>query len=160
MGNVLKYKGYFSVIQYSVEDRVLYGKIEGITDLINFESDSSSEIENEFHAAVDDYLSYCEQIGKSPDKSYTGNFNVRISPELHRKIALKAIENGMSLNQAVENAIDKDVNTPDMYMCPPVHWSDHSSLADTKGILPQGAVIQTFNCTENNTRFVTSWFPR
>ena len=56
MKNVLEYKGYYTKINFSVEDKVLFGKIEGINDLVNFESESIDEIENEFHVAVDDYF--------------------------------------------------------------------------------------------------------
>ena len=54
--NILEYKGYYTKILYSVKDHVLYGKIEGIRDLVNFESESIENIEQEFHSAVDDYL--------------------------------------------------------------------------------------------------------
>lgn len=64
--NTLKYKNFYTTINYSSEDNVFYGKIEGIEDLITFESDNKSEIENEFHKAVDNYLLYCEEIGKEP----------------------------------------------------------------------------------------------
>ena len=72
MENTLTYKGYFTNIKYSAEDNVLYGKIEGIDDLVTFESESSLEIENEFRKAVDDYLVFCEEVGKEPSKTYKG----------------------------------------------------------------------------------------
>ena len=106
MKNVLEYKGYLTKIEYSVVDRVLYGKIEGIKDLVNFESSTIDEIEQEFHAAVDDYIQLCEELGESPDKAYSGTFNVRISPDLHRKIAMRAFKAGESLNSMVERAIE------------------------------------------------------
>ena len=105
MENILQYKGYFSVIHYSAEDQVLYGKIEGIDDLITFESDSTAKIAAEFQNAVDDYLLYCEEIGKAPEKVYKGSFNVRIDPALHKQLAASAIRSGISLNQAAERAI-------------------------------------------------------
>ncbi len=85
MNNVLKYKGYYAVVQYSAEDEVLYGKIEGIDDLVSFESDSICGIKNEFENAVDDYIEYCKEIGKEPDEVYKGSFNVRIPVESHKK---------------------------------------------------------------------------
>ncbi len=105
MNNLLEYKGYFTRIEYSAEDNILYGKIEGIRDLVNFESDSAATIEEEFHQAVDDYLQFCEETGVSPDKAYSGTFNVRIKPELHRDLATLAAKNGDSLNTTVEKAI-------------------------------------------------------
>lgn len=56
MQKVLEYKGFFAEIKYSAEDRVYYGKIDGIGDLVNFESDRVEETEKAFHSAVDDYL--------------------------------------------------------------------------------------------------------
>lgn len=104
-GNILKYKGYLTRVEFSAEDRILYGKIEGISDLVTFESASSAEIEKEFHDSVDDYLAFCESEGKAPQKAYSGNFNVRIPPELHRKLDLKASEHKITLNAAVSEAI-------------------------------------------------------
>ena len=60
--SVLTYKGYFTTIEFDSEDKVLYGKIEGIDDLVTFESDSAKEIEKEFHYAVDDWLKFRKEI--------------------------------------------------------------------------------------------------
>ena len=89
---------------------MLRGVIEGISDYVDFESDSVQAIEQEFHNAVDDYLLFCEQINKSPDKEYKGSFNVRIAPELHKAIAQKAFRNNTSLNAEVEKAISEYVS--------------------------------------------------
>ena len=105
--NILEYKGYHTKIEFDMETCTLRGKIEGINDLVNFESSDTSKIEKEFHDAVDDYLEFCEEVGKDPDKEYRGVFNVRINPELHKKLALKAYENEESLNATVEKAIQE-----------------------------------------------------
>lgn len=60
--NVLTYKGYFTVIEFDSESKVLYDKIEEINDLVTFESDSAKEIEKEFHDAVDDWLEFKKEI--------------------------------------------------------------------------------------------------
>lgn len=112
MANILEYKGYMTKIEYSHEDGVLFGKIEGIVDLVNFESKDIKGTEAAFYEAVDDYLEYCTEVGKEPDKIYKGSFNVRIDPKLHKQIAMLAMKNGESLNQAVENAIKSYVNIP------------------------------------------------
>lgn len=36
-----------------------------------------------FEEAVESYLETCEQVGKKPDKLYTGTCNVRVNTELH-----------------------------------------------------------------------------
>lgn len=103
--NRLEYKGYWTNIEYSAKDKVLYGKIEGIGDLVNFESNDASGIENEFHLAVDDYLEFCRELGKEPERAYKGSFNVRISPNLHKKLAIYSAKQRVSLNDSVEQAI-------------------------------------------------------
>lgn len=69
VSNILYYKGYYGKVEYSAEDKVIYGKIMGIHSLISFESESATDIETEFHNAVDDYLSYCEEEGIEPEKT-------------------------------------------------------------------------------------------
>ncbi|MEE0842209.1 MAG: type II toxin-antitoxin system HicB family antitoxin [Christensenellales bacterium] len=103
--NRLEYKGYWAKIEYSAKDKVLYGKIEGIADLVNFESADANSIEHEFHLAVDDYLEFCRELGKDPERAYKGSFNVRITPDLHKKLAISAAKQGISLNDTVEQAI-------------------------------------------------------
>ena len=48
MKNILEYKGYHAKIEFDSEDLVLRGKIEGIKDLVNFESADISTVEEEF----------------------------------------------------------------------------------------------------------------
>lgn len=105
VNNILEYKGYYTKVEFSAEDQVLYGKIEGIKDLVNYESESLSGVTQAFHEAVDDYLALCEDLGESPDKPYKGLFNVRISPELHKKAAIAADKKGETLNAFVTEAI-------------------------------------------------------
>jgi len=105
MKNILEYKGYHTKIEFDSEACVLRGKIEGIKDFVDFECVDISTVENEFHAAVDEYLEFCKEMGKEPEKEYKGTFNIRISPELHKKLAVVAMKNGDTLNATVEKAI-------------------------------------------------------
>ena len=97
----MEYKGYHTKIEFDAESKTLRGKIEGINDYIDFEASDILNIELEFHAAVDDYLELCKEVGKDPEREYKGTFNVRISPELHKKLALRAFKDGCSLNAEV-----------------------------------------------------------
>lgn len=103
--DVLEYKGYFTRIHFDKNDRILYGKLEGITDSISFHSENASEIEDEFHLAVDDYLEACERFGKDAEKPFKGAFNVRVNPVIHRRLYLEATQNESSINAVVEKAL-------------------------------------------------------
>ena len=105
MKSYMEYKGYATKIEFDADAMLLHGKIEGINDLVTFESEDASQIEAEFHAAVDDYLDFCQEVGKRPEKEYRGLFNVRIKPELHRRIAAEAMKRNTTLNALVEQAI-------------------------------------------------------
>ena len=62
--NILEYRGYHTKIEYNSSDFTYRGKIEGIDDLVNFESENLKDIEKEFHKAVDDYLEFCKEVSK------------------------------------------------------------------------------------------------
>lgn len=107
--NFLKYKDYLAKIEYDADEKLLYGTIQGISDLIIFEASSVSEIEKEFQDAVEDYIETCKELGKSHEKAYKGSFNVRIDPEQHRKIARLAFRENITLNKLVADAIQEKI---------------------------------------------------
>ncbi|MNV47274.1 HicB family protein [compost metagenome] len=112
MANLLSYKGYEGTIEFDPEAKVLRGKILYIPDLVTFQSSDCKEIESEFKLAVDDYIDFCKEIGRNPAKPMSGQFNVRISPDLHRAAASRAIIDGISLNAVVSAALETYVGTP------------------------------------------------
>jgi len=101
----LEYKGYTGSIEYSKEDDLFYGKVLGIKGLISFEGKTGHKLEADFQEAIDVYLADCENNGVEQEKPFKGNFNVRVSPKLHRKAALLAMEDKMSLNNFVAESI-------------------------------------------------------
>ena len=104
-----EYKGYYTKIEFDADAMLLHGKIEGISDLVTFESQDASQIKNEIHATVDDYLAFCEENGKRPEEEYRGLFNVRLQPKLHKRISAEAMKRDMTVNAAVEQAIQLHV---------------------------------------------------
>jgi len=112
----LSYKGYSGTIEVSIEDSCLHGRILFIDDIITYEGETVTEITTAFKETVDDYLAYCKKTGKPANKPYSGTFNVRIGPELHKLAALKTSRRGMkSINEficyAVKMATDNDMQT-------------------------------------------------
>jgi len=109
MKDSLTYKGFIATVHFNADDEIFFGKIEEIDDLISFEGKSVPELKKAFINAVDDYLNICEKYKKPVMKSYKGSFNVRIEPELHRKAVRKSLLMGISLNQLIQKAIEKEV---------------------------------------------------
>ena len=109
MKDVLLFKDYIGSVHYSSDDEIFFGKIEGINDSISFEGSSVHDLKAAFEEAVEDYIELCQLNGKDPEKVYRGSFNIRIRPELHRQLAQKALIEGKSLNQFIEDAIEEKV---------------------------------------------------
>jgi predicted HicB family RNase H-like nuclease len=63
----LTYKTFHGSTEYSTDDRCHHGKILFIQDLVTYESETLPELEKAFHAAVDDYLVTCVEVGKDPE---------------------------------------------------------------------------------------------
>jgi predicted HicB family RNase H-like nuclease len=114
MNDILQYKGYYAEIHFSSEDEVFFGKLIGINDLVNFEADSVKALKTSFIEAVEDYLTTCKKLGKEPEKTYKGSFNVRIPSELHRQAALIAAIKNLTLNDFVRHAIDLTISKENM----------------------------------------------
>ena len=103
--NVMKYKDYIATVSYDADDRIFIGEVIGTTDSLNFHGSNPDELEESFKNCIDNYLDFCAQIGKKPQKTYTGSFNVRVTPELHASASEYAARNNMSLNQVVLQAL-------------------------------------------------------
>lgn len=112
MNSMLEYKGYHALIEFDAEDSIFVGEVFGITDSLNFHGTTVEELKQMFEQSIDNYLELCKKIGKNPDKEFRGTFNVRIPPELHKKAALAAAEQKITLNQYVLRAIDKSFEEP------------------------------------------------
>lgn len=77
-------KGYRGNADVFDEDGVFHGRILGIEDVVTFEATTVDELEKAFRDSVDDYLAFCEEIGKKPDREYSGTLSLRMPPEPRR----------------------------------------------------------------------------
>ena len=107
MNNTIQYKGYIGSVEFSEEDSIFYGKVLGIRSLISYEGESARELLADFHGAVDDYLESCKAEGKEPEVAFKGSFNIRLSPELHKRIYIYAAAHQMSMNRYIEEILEK-----------------------------------------------------
>jgi predicted HicB family RNase H-like nuclease len=116
MKDVITYKGFIGSVHFASEDRVFYGRVEGINDLISFEGKTVDELEEGFKYMVDEHIKDCKKNHLPLEKSYKGNLNIRLAPELHKKAVHNAALKGISLNQYINEAIRKElqVSEPDL----------------------------------------------
>jgi predicted HicB family RNase H-like nuclease len=113
--DILKYKGYEGTADLDMDRGVCRGKILLINDLVTYESESPRELQKQFEEAVNDYLQTCQELGRQPQVPLKGQFNVRVSPDLHKQLILRATSDEVSLNEIVSRACEayvcqRDVN--------------------------------------------------
>jgi len=99
------YKGYAGTVELDFESKVLHGKVIGLRDTITYEGTTLSELEEAFRESLDDYLEFCNEQGDIPEKPYSGKFNLRISPELHKQLVFEAAEQDKSLNSYIDEIL-------------------------------------------------------
>ena len=101
---MLEYQGYIGTLE--AEDGVFYGRVAGLRDVITFEGTTFAEVERAFQESIDDYLAFCAERGEPPDRPYSGRIPLRVSPETHRRAAMHAQSEGLSLNQWIAQRIE------------------------------------------------------
>ena len=104
--NVLNYKGYQGRFEYDPEEEIFHGEVMHMADVVTFQGRSVEELKQALEDSIEDYLELCATVGRSPEKPYSGRFNVRISPELHQRIVSRALRDGKSLNAWITEALD------------------------------------------------------
>ncbi len=65
----LKYKNYRGSIEYSEEDKCLFGEVQDVPALILYEGQTLEELEADFRDAIDDYLELCAEKHYTPERS-------------------------------------------------------------------------------------------
>ncbi|MDC8773437.1 type II toxin-antitoxin system HicB family antitoxin [Roseateles albus] len=108
--DILKYKDYEGTAELDMTRNTCRGKVLFIDDLVTYESSSPANLQKEFEEAVDDYLDTCAQLEKEAQRPFRGQFNVRVSPTLHRAAAIRAAADAVSLNDVVVRALDAFLN--------------------------------------------------
>lgn len=101
----MKYKGYQGHVSYDEKAKLFHGEVIGLKDVITFQGTSVDELEQAFKDSIDDYLEFCEELGKSPEKPFSGKLVLRIAPEVHERAAFEAKSHGVSLNSWINEAV-------------------------------------------------------
>ena len=104
---MLEYKGYHGAVEFDYDAGILFGEVIGLVDVVTFQGKSVEELERSFKDSVDEYLKFCEELHRKPEKPFSGKFNVRISPNLHRSLAVQARRENRSLNQWVNEVLER-----------------------------------------------------
>ncbi|MDR0996712.1 MAG: type II toxin-antitoxin system HicB family antitoxin, partial [Zoogloeaceae bacterium] len=94
-----QYRGYTARVDFDGRDDIFVGHVLGINDSISFHAQTVADLRREFELSVDDYLAYCQEHGRAPEKPASGKILLRVPPEVHAGCLIAAQAQGESLNQ-------------------------------------------------------------
>ena len=107
--NIMIVDGYKAKIEYDSEHDQFRGEILGLNGGADFYGTSPKQLRKEFKRSLQTFLEVCEEKGISPHKEYSGKFNLRITPSLHKKVAENATAQSKSINQFVSDLISESI---------------------------------------------------
>jgi predicted HicB family RNase H-like nuclease len=103
----MQHKGYIAKVEYDDSVGYFHGSVQNTRDVITFEGKTGEELQHEFAASIADYEDMCKKAGVEPEKPYSGKFVVRVKPELHARLAAGAALRDESLNDLVNDALER-----------------------------------------------------
>lgn len=107
--NKLTIDGYTAIISYDEAIDMFRGEFVGINGGADFYARTVDDLHKEAKLSLDFFLEICAKKGIAPQKQYSGKFNTRIEPELHKELALLAQATGTSINDIVAKAIRAEI---------------------------------------------------
>jgi predicted HicB family RNase H-like nuclease len=107
----MEYKGYLAKVEFDEQANLFHGEVINTRDVITFQGSCVDDLRQAFIDSVEDYLEFCAERGEDPEKPFSGKFVVRLDPELHRQLYVHAKKAGVSLNQWVSQALERQVST-------------------------------------------------
>ncbi|GGG08584.1 MULTISPECIES: type II toxin-antitoxin system HicB family antitoxin [Cysteiniphilum] len=110
MSNAMQYKGYRGSIKVNHNDGIFHGEIMNINATVSYEGENYQDLKQAFVDAVDDYLEFCAEHDITPEKAYSGSFNVRTGIDRHRQVFFVK-RDGESLNEFINTAIDHEIKS-------------------------------------------------
>ncbi len=106
---VMQYKNYTGQVEFDDEAGLFHSEVVNLRDVIAFQGTSVDELRQAFADSVEDYLEFCSELGELPQKPASGDFVMRVSPELHRRIVDSAAREGKSLNSWARDVLERAV---------------------------------------------------
>ena len=105
----MEYKGYIAKIEFDDEAGIFHGEVINTRDVITFQGECVEEFRQAFIDSVEDYLEFCAARGEKPEKPFSGKLVLRMPAEVHQKVYLRAKSSGVSLNEWINKAIEKEL---------------------------------------------------
>lgn len=103
----MTHEGYIAEIELDQDAGLLSGVVLNTRATLHFAGRTVEELRQAFVDTIADYRDWCRERGVEPEKPYSGTLSLRITPELHRRIAEKAAQSGESINQFIMHRLEE-----------------------------------------------------
>lgn len=107
MKNVMKFGEYEAVISFDPEISMFRGEFIGLNGGADFYADSIKKLRAEGKTSLRVFLDFANEKKIPPKKRFSGQFVLRLKPEVHKKYALLAKANNISLNQMLSKTLEE-----------------------------------------------------
>ena len=107
---MIEHKGYVGAFEFDPEIDAFHGTVINTNDVITFYGASVAELRKEMRKSIEEYLAFCREQGREPEKPFSGNILIHTSPKLHRKVALEAVRHRVSMNTYVQQVLKEAVS--------------------------------------------------
>lgn len=103
--NLMTVDGYRAKIEYDEEIDLFRGEILGLNGGADFYGKNPKELRTEFKKSLQIFLQVCKEKEIEPQRQFSGKFNLRITPELHKRLAIEAQAQGKSINTLAQETL-------------------------------------------------------
>lgn len=113
MKNIMKFGEYEAVISFDPDISMFRGEFVGLNGGADFYADSIAKLRKEGEVSLKVFLDFAKEKNIEPKKRFSGQFVLRLKPEVHKKYALLAKSKNMSLNQVLASTLESAVEAVD-----------------------------------------------
>lgn len=107
MATTMQYQGYIGRVEYDEDAGLFHGEVANLRDIVTFQGRSVAELKRAFRDSIQDYLAFCVKKGRDPEKPMSGKFVVRVSPDVHARVAAAAARADKSMNAWVTETLER-----------------------------------------------------
>lgn len=106
MSNLIRYDGFIAKVEVDTSNGLLCGTVINSSPHV-FYAENVEALKDQFAAVIQEYLKVCKERGIEPKKQYSGKLQLRLPPELHTEVAIRAAQEGESINLWITSAVDQ-----------------------------------------------------
>lgn len=110
MNNIMQINGHKAIISYDPDLNQFRGEFTGLNGGADFYAGSVEALKLEGEQSLQIFLAVCKERGIEPFKNFSGKFVVRVPTGLHARVTEAANAAGISLNQWVQKALEREVH--------------------------------------------------